>query len=52
MTRHGYCPCLFGMVKLPVAALGPGEPPAVLFQALDQVPNLHAKGNLTLGLEG
>lgn len=50
MTSNGYRPYLFGMMKLPVAAPDPGEPPAIFFQAFDQVPDLHGKGNLILRL--
>jgi hypothetical protein len=29
------------MMKLPMTSLGPDQPPAVLFQPLDQIANLH-----------
>jgi hypothetical protein len=32
------------MMKLPMAALGPSQPPAILLKALDHVANFHPSG--------
>jgi hypothetical protein len=41
----GDCASFYGVMKLPVAALGPDKKPAIRMQEADGITNLHIRGN-------